>query len=183
MSVSNEKDLIVRQNIIAHSITLLENEGLKFSVDTLATELKISKKTIYKHFTTKEELAFSIFESIYDGILSNIQTLTAERDIDKDTIFSLLLNMREALFFSDESIFNRYSLTSALQDFAMDKTREVWYIICQFLGSSKYKNIIAEPCIYSAISSFLRAIPREEKEQTEQLSSFISLIFGGKHND
>ena len=35
---------IMRERIIAESIKNLQNEGLKFSVDTLAEKLKISKK-------------------------------------------------------------------------------------------------------------------------------------------
>ena len=40
----------MRDKIVEASIEALRNEGLKFSVDTLADSLRISKKTVYKFF-------------------------------------------------------------------------------------------------------------------------------------
>ena len=40
----------MKEKIIKESIVSLRTEGLKFSVDTLAERLKISKKTVYKYF-------------------------------------------------------------------------------------------------------------------------------------
>ena len=47
----------MRDRIIRASIENLRREGLKFSVDTLTAQLKISKKTVYKYFPDKESLA------------------------------------------------------------------------------------------------------------------------------
>ena len=47
----------MRDRIIRASIENLRREDLKFSVDTLTAQLKISKKTIYKYFPDKEALA------------------------------------------------------------------------------------------------------------------------------
>lgn len=52
----------MKNKIIEESITSLQQEGLRFSVDTLAERLKVSKKTIYKYFPTKEVLAYAIYE-------------------------------------------------------------------------------------------------------------------------
>lgn len=50
----------MRERIIKAAIESLQAEGLKFSVDTIASKLKISKKTIYKFFPDKETLAYAI---------------------------------------------------------------------------------------------------------------------------
>ena len=50
----------MKDRIIKESISSLRREGLRFSVDTLAERLCISKKTIYKFFQDKELLAFAM---------------------------------------------------------------------------------------------------------------------------
>lgn len=62
------KDKIIRLTI-EH---LKKKEGLRFSVDTLASELKVSKKTIYKFFSTKEALAVAVHEKFYSEALGKI---------------------------------------------------------------------------------------------------------------
>ena len=47
----------MRDRVIRASIENLRREDLKFSVDTLTAQLKISKKTVYKYFPDKEALA------------------------------------------------------------------------------------------------------------------------------
>ncbi|MGN1480125.1 MAG: TetR/AcrR family transcriptional regulator, partial [Acutalibacteraceae bacterium] len=56
----------MKDRIIYESIESLRREGLKFSVDTLAENLKISKKTVYKYFPDKETLALALYEKYYN---------------------------------------------------------------------------------------------------------------------
>ena len=80
----------MRDKIIKESIESLQQEGLKFSVDTLAEKLKVSKKTIYKYFPNKEALALAMYEQYY---------LEATRQADlmihegKDTLYRELLHL------------------------------------------------------------------------------------------
>ena len=60
----------MREKIICESINSLRLEELRFSVDSLAEKLKISKKTIYKYFSNKEELAVAIYQRYYSDIFS-----------------------------------------------------------------------------------------------------------------
>lgn len=55
----------MKNKIIEQSIENLKKDGLKFSVDRLAAQLGISKKTVYKYFPDKESLALAIFEKYY----------------------------------------------------------------------------------------------------------------------
>lgn len=60
----------MREKIIEASIEALKKEGLKFSVDTLADGLKISKKTLYKFFPDKQALALALYEKYYTDTLA-----------------------------------------------------------------------------------------------------------------
>ena len=72
----------MRKRIIAESIKNLQNEGLKFSVDTLAEKLKISKKTIYKYFPTKEALALAMYEKYYSCSINRAKDMLAKEETD-----------------------------------------------------------------------------------------------------
>lgn len=64
---------IMRQKIIIKATDLFLNLGFKsVTMDDIAHEMGISKKTIYVHFANKtklvEAVSFSVFDSICDGI-------------------------------------------------------------------------------------------------------------------
>ncbi|MGN0460910.1 MAG: TetR/AcrR family transcriptional regulator, partial [Ruminococcus sp.] len=62
----------MKERIIDAAIESLRTEGLKFSVDTIASKLKISKKTVYKFFSGKEEMAYEIYKEYYRRALENV---------------------------------------------------------------------------------------------------------------
>ena len=68
----------MKDKIIKASIESLRQEGLRFSVDTLAEKLKISKKTIYKFFPDKESLAVALYESQYAAAVQQAELLVGE---------------------------------------------------------------------------------------------------------
>lgn len=58
----------LRESIIEGTIKVFNKKGLKFTMDDLAKELGMSKKTIYTVFADKEELFFAMVEWIFDSI-------------------------------------------------------------------------------------------------------------------
>ena len=73
----------VRSLIIKESANSLKTEGLKFSVDTLSAKLKISKKTVYKYFSSKQELAIAVYDYFYNDVNSRISCFISENLKDK----------------------------------------------------------------------------------------------------
>jgi AcrR family transcriptional regulator len=56
------KDIEVRKKIIENSFKMIKETGLRFTMDEIATNLGMSKKTIYKHFGSRSELIDAIIE-------------------------------------------------------------------------------------------------------------------------
>ncbi|MGY8908398.1 MAG: TetR/AcrR family transcriptional regulator [Flavobacteriales bacterium] len=78
--------MISKKDLLECSITNFIKFGSKrFSMDELASELGISKKTIYKHFKTKEELLSKGIRFIIDQYLNEVDEIikTKENPIDK----------------------------------------------------------------------------------------------------
>ena len=46
----------IKKEIIKEATLLFNAKGMSFSMDEIASDLKISKKTIYKYFNSKSDL-------------------------------------------------------------------------------------------------------------------------------
>ena len=64
----------IREKILKGTIQVFNKRGLKLTMDDVAEELKISKKTIYKEFSSKEEM----FETMADYVFDNIKVREEE---------------------------------------------------------------------------------------------------------
>lgn len=65
----------MRERIIAVAIEIIEEFGIKFTMNDLATRLAVSKRTLYEHFHSKEELISVITDSLLDEIDQKIKEI------------------------------------------------------------------------------------------------------------
>lgn len=106
----------MKNAIIECSICELQQNGLRFSIDEVARSLKISKKTIYKFFPTKEQLAIEIYKTYYENALRKIET------ISKTKSENFVAQMLEIYYLSHcmvrNEIFNKYALNANIRALA-----------------------------------------------------------------
>ncbi|MBC8546649.1 TetR/AcrR family transcriptional regulator [Clostridiaceae bacterium NSJ-31] len=124
----------MKSKIIEESIKSLQAEGLRFSVDTLAERMKISKKTVYKYFSTKEALAYAIYEKFYTDLKGEI-----EKIIQAGTpkiAEELLLRYFSSAKMVRKEIFNKYCLNNKIGDFAVQGHLDVWDTIKPYVCGS-----------------------------------------------
>lgn len=127
----------MRDRIIDTAIESLRNEGLKFSVDTIASKLKISKKTIYKIFPDKERFAYAIYEKYYSRIEESVD------EIEKSGIninFRLLMVYQDASFMIRSEIFNKYKLNDCVYSYVENLQNELWSRIISLIAPSASQN-------------------------------------------
>lgn len=117
----------MREKIIQASIESLRQEGLRFSVDTLAEKLKISKKTVYKYFPDKQALALALYETYYGEAVRQAQALAARQPIP---YVSLLRLYFDAKMMTQNRIFNKYQLNEALSAYTTAQNHTLWAAIC-----------------------------------------------------
>lgn len=58
----------LRENILESTLQIFNQKGLKFTMDDIAREMGISKKTIYTVFKDKEELFLAVVDYMFDSI-------------------------------------------------------------------------------------------------------------------
>ncbi|MGN0807047.1 MAG: TetR/AcrR family transcriptional regulator [Candidatus Coproplasma sp.] len=109
----------MKDRIITQSIESLKLEGLKFSVDTIAEKLNVSKKTIYKYFPDKQTLAIAIFERFYLNVNADVEKLKGDRS--ESARFKLLSLYFDAKQMTSGEIFNKYKLNEALRTYTQEQ--------------------------------------------------------------
>ena len=120
--VSNMKDRIIRE-----SIESLRQEGLKFSVDTLADKLRISKKTVYKYFRDKEALALALYETYYTDATEQAKKLISDRE--PSVYLDLLQLYFDSKMMIRSEIFNKYKLNETIYSYAAERNDALWKTI------------------------------------------------------
>lgn len=124
----------MKDQIICGSIESLRKEGLRFSIDTLAKRLNISKKTIYKYFPNKEALAFALYQKYYADIKTQANRLVMDRSFDAH--FKLLTLYFDAKSMTSCDIFNKYKLNEALYSYTTEQNDSLWEIIFSSLDNN-----------------------------------------------
>ena len=113
----------MKNKIIDITLKNLQKYGLRFSVDDIAKELKISKKTVYKYFSTKEDLAISVYDKFYSDILMESEQIFSVKSND---FFKKALQLYYAsICMVRNEIFNKFMLNTSIRDFALQNHKTV----------------------------------------------------------
>ena len=73
-----ESTQILQKNILDATLRVFDRKGLKFTMDDLARELSISKKTIYTVYPEKEALFLAMVDYIFDSIKESEQMILSD---------------------------------------------------------------------------------------------------------
>jgi len=128
---------IMKNKIISASIDIIRSEGLKFSVDTLASNLKVSKKTIYKYFPNKEALALSLYEKYYSDAIKEVDRII--KSMDFSCYRDLLFLYFDSKVMTRDDIFNKYKLNETIYSYVEKKNDLLWIAICKAFSCVKTK--------------------------------------------
>ncbi len=61
-------DMDIRKEILAATVLVFNKKGIKFTMDDVAREAGMSKKTIYTVFSDKQELVYDMVDYCFDSI-------------------------------------------------------------------------------------------------------------------
>ena len=122
----------MRERIIRESIHSLQQEGLRFSIDSLAQTLRISKKTVYKYFPDKETLALAIYETYYDELHRQLAEILSDGAPTRNV--ALLRLYYDAKQMTREDIFNKYKLNPTIRAYVASRNDALWDALRAALG-------------------------------------------------
>lgn len=81
----------LRETILEGTIQIFNQKGLKFTMDDIASQLKISKKTIYTVFQDKEALFLDMVDYLFDTIKESEQKVFEDKELSTvEKIYKIL---------------------------------------------------------------------------------------------
>lgn len=114
----------MKNEIIRESIISLRQEGLRFSIDSLADRLRISKKTVYKYFPDKETLALALYEKYFDDTAEQAEKLLEA--CGRSSRVALLRLYYDAKVMTRGEIFNKYKLNETIYAYVSERSNTLW---------------------------------------------------------
>lgn len=91
VSGSGGEGMALRESILEGTIAVFNQKGLKFTMDDIARQLGMSKKTIYTVFADKESLFLDMVDYLFDSIKDS------ERQVMEDESLNTLEKVRKIL--------------------------------------------------------------------------------------
>lgn len=150
----------MRERILKETMRLIQQKGFAFTVSDLAQGLAISKRTIYEHFSSKEE----IVESIVDSLIQHIQQ--REREIAEDGQLGVLEKIHQILICLPQELEKMdMRLLTDLKKFHYNQWekldtffREEWGIVSKLMEQGMAEGVIKPISLPLFIDLYLGAI-------------------------
>ncbi len=141
-------------------VRYLKDGFYKTSMDSIASELKVSKKTIYKHYPSKEFIVQEIVKSIQNELSTKVdKIINSEQDsVTKsvqlvNTISRLMLMVGERWL---EDV--RIHAPATWTDIEEFRTKKLYNSLSSIIEQGKKENLFADNPVEITISIFLSSL-------------------------
>ena len=164
----------MKEEILRVTAAFLHEGREKFTVDDIAAALKISKKTIYKYFDGKEQLAEEVFARIISGARAAQKEVLsgAEEPVSKQVAF--LVSFMEIYRLDSDSLFRRYGLSRRLRERVKSAEEENWRTFVSLYAKAPSGEVspdVLKTVVYGVLNEVCRQPERAEK--AEACLSFV----------
>lgn len=89
---------MLRDKILEGAVTVYRKKGLKFTMDDLAKEIRISKKTIYTVFRDKKHLVYDLVNYVFDQIKESEAAIVNDDSLDSTEKLRRILSVMPESF-------------------------------------------------------------------------------------
>lgn len=159
----------MKEEIINCSILKLQKAGLRFSIDEVAASLKISKKTIYKYFPTKEDLAVEMYKTFYSGAIRRMETLK-NVPFEKSAVSEMLTVYFESHCMVRKEIFNKYALNESIRDLAVGNHNKIRVCIEKILPQKDREAFLI------IVDGSLQKLCEKEEYKNQVIDRLVALL-------
>lgn len=159
--MKNKSSITEKEKILDFALDrFLKNGFYKTSMDELAREIRISKKTIYKNFKSKDELVNSIVEKFTTQISTRIEEIMKDESDSLTKAFHLFNTMGEtALKMSDKWVadvkIHMPKLWQKIDDF---RTKKAYAVLGNIIKQGQQEGVIIDKPAEIIIHLFVNAI-------------------------
>lgn len=171
----------MKDEIIKCATKLFENDGIKFTLDDIAKDLKISKKSIYKFFSSKEELMEESVKYVFSDISRQHEEILATDLPLLEKFRAILLVYPRTFNVSGQAMDKLIELSPFLHGLIIEQFKINWELTFNVLDQCRkarvMKNISNECFRAIMVGLFDNLLTYENQE--EMLKECINYIFIG----
>lgn len=152
----SEKDKIL---FFTHA-KFIQEGFYKTTMDEIARDLQMSKKTIYKHFPSKNVLLGAVCDMRIEAVQAKMDAIV-ESDEDSVTKFIRILNMNKSMMMNCSASWIRDLQVHAPQfkkKFDEMRSQKIFYILSKLLEQGKKEKLVEKIPSQIIIVAFLGAI-------------------------
>lgn len=184
----------LRQQIIEVASELFNTKGLKFTLDDICEKMHISKKTIYVHFSCKEDLLLEMTDAAFAAIYQRKKNILNEDLPFYEKLKKVMIILPDKMMNTDfrqlEGIKEKYPQVYERVRYYLEAG---WEPVIELLDEGVRKHYlkkveipILKTMVASSISSFINDGLLEENDisYADALDSMVNIIINGiKEND
>lgn len=71
----------LRERIVKKALQVMNTQGIKFTTVDLARELGVSKRTLYEHFKSKEDIIAAVFDTIFTDLQAQSEEILRDQEL------------------------------------------------------------------------------------------------------
>ncbi|MBT8379382.1 MAG: TetR/AcrR family transcriptional regulator [Ignavibacteria bacterium] len=157
----NTETNLEKQKILNYATEKFMSEGFyKTSMDSLASELQMSKKTIYKYFSSKDELVEIVVLSFMNEVKNRIDLVIKEEDNSLVRALHLFEVMRDVTTkFSDKWVKDiRLHLPNLWKIIDEFRTKRAYAVLGSIIQQGQKEGIIIEKPVELIIHLYVSAM-------------------------
>lgn len=166
---------------------VFKNGIAETSIEAIAKKAQVSKVTIFKHFTSKENLVLSVFTSYMNNMMDEFEQLVASEMSAKEKISSVLLASDNGAEAIGSNFFNSIIWNDPLIQYEYNKiaSERALPAIASIFMQGKAEGIIDEDITTEALMAYIGALmsifndPNFLKSSQEYKNSISKLYFYG----
>lgn len=150
-----------KQRIFTYFRSRFLKDGFyKTSIDSIASELKISKKTIYKHFPSKDAIVQEIVKDIMNNFSLKIDEIISSKEDAVSKSAKLLNTIGNLLLQVGEKWLNDIKTHSPVlwQEIEAFRARKLYNTLSSIICQGKKENLFHDKPVEIIISIFLSSI-------------------------
>ena len=132
----------IRKRILAETLNKMDRHGPDFHMDDLARCLRISKRTLYENFSSKQVVVREAIFSIMDDLYEQHALLLADKNLSPEeklvTYFSI--RSRVTKVFSMKETTRLFEKMPGLHELVQERSRRDWKQLEQFVEEAQESN-------------------------------------------
>lgn len=144
----------MKQRIIDECINLFNEKGCRFTLDDIVQTMKVSRKTIYKYFLSKEDIFKAIIDEAYDDIHVKQNLIYEDETLSiKEKMFSVCtIETKYDRKIRLDKVYESEQLLPEIYRYFMTKYELGWEIVEELLKQGIYEGIFEDVSITMVIN-------------------------------